>query len=119
MIAGDGMDLGVDIIEIERIKTALCRRPQLFFRLFTEGERRYFETRNNNAATIAGCFAAKEAAVKAVGGGYLRDVALTWDAGGKPSLTMRGKEGVRFAVSVSHCRAYATASVLAYRVPLA
>lgn len=109
MIIGNG----IDIVEIDRIKAALERRPQLIFNVFTACERSYFEKRKNNAATIAGCFAAKEAAVKAVGGGFITNVELGWDENGKPSLKMKGKENIQFLVSISHSRGYAVANVIA------
>ncbi len=104
---------GIDLVEIPRMADALLRRPKLAERIFTEGERGYFACRKNNPATIAGCFAAKEAAVKAVGCGFVRDVELSWNGGGKPSLTMRGFEDVDFSVSITHSGSYAAASVIA------
>ncbi|OQB13239.1 MAG: Holo-(acyl-carrier-protein) synthase [Firmicutes bacterium ADurb.Bin193] len=109
MITGNG----IDIVEIERIRAALIRRPQLLFRIFTENERRYFKERANNIATIAGCFAAKEATVKAAGGGYVRNVELRWDESGRPSAKMAGFEDIKFFVSITHTKEYAAASVVA------
>ncbi|GHV45188.1 holo-[acyl-carrier-protein] synthase [Clostridia bacterium] len=103
--------VGVDIIEIERIKAAIQRQPRLVSRVFTAEERAHFAGRG--AQTVAGCFAAKEAAVKATGGGALSDASLTWDENGKPSLTMRGRDDLRFFVSISHSRGHAVATVTA------
>lgn len=112
MITGNGLD----IVEIKRVRAALERRPQLLFRIFNERELKYFNKRNNAVATIAGCFAAKEAAVKAVGGGYIRDVELDWDESGMPSVRMRGRDDLRLIVSITHSREYAAASVISMEV---
>lgn len=111
MIIGNG----IDIIEIKRIEAALKRRPQLLFRVFTDAERVFFKSRQNSPRTIAGCFAAKEAAVKAVGSGFIKDVHLSWTKNGQPKLTFLGKEDIEFYVSISHSKDYAVASVIAWR----
>lgn len=111
MIIGNG----IDIIEIKRIQAALARRSQLILRIFTDNERKYFTKRSNNFATIAGCFAAKEATVKAVGSGFIRDVELSWDESGKPLVKMKGYEDVEFVLSITHSREYAVASVIAMK----
>src|SRR5712691_10763770 len=54
--------IGVDIADISRVEAALERTPALASRLFAESER------NAPAASLAGCFAAKEAVAKALGG---------------------------------------------------
>ena len=58
---------GVDLIEIERIERALDRRPRLAGRLFTDAEVAYAEARARPARHLAARFAAKEAAIKALG----------------------------------------------------
>ena len=110
MIIGNG----IDILEINRMEAALKRRPQLLFRIFTDNERKYFSARTNNIYTIAGCFAAKEAAVKAVGRGFIKDIELSWKKSGKPQLTFKGKENITFYLSISHSKDYAVASVIAW-----
>ena len=112
MITGNG----IDIIEIGRLERAVKRHPEILTRVFSKDERCYFEKRNNNLATIAGCFAAKEAAVKAAGGGFIRDVVLSYDEYGKPMLTMKGKQHLSFFVSITHSKDYAAASVIAMEV---
>ena len=60
------MKVGVDLIEIERIRRALDRYPRFRERCFTEAERAYCESRPNPAQSYAGRFAGKEAVGKAL-----------------------------------------------------
>ena len=113
---------GVDIIEIERIRQALERWGQRFLnRIYTEGEISYCQGRAQNLAVR---FAAKEAAMKALGTGVRgvgwRDIEVVRASGGAPSIRLHGralaraqKLGVKdLALSMSHSRAYAVASVV-------
>ena len=59
--------IGVDLVEVERMRTALARTPTLVGRLFTEGERAYAEAARDPAERYAARFAAKEAAMKVLG----------------------------------------------------
>ena len=70
------MKVGVDLIEIERIRRALERYPRFRERCFTEAERAYCESRANPAQSYAGRFAGKEAVGKALGFGVAR--AFAW-----------------------------------------
>ena len=67
------MTVGVDLIEIERIRRALAR-PGFRDRCFTAGEQAYCDSKPNPAQHYAGRFAAKEAVGKALGCG----VYFTW-----------------------------------------
>ena len=60
--------IGIDLLEIGRLERALERRPQLAERLFTDGELAYARSRHRPGRHLAARFAAKEAAVKALGG---------------------------------------------------
>ena len=69
------MRVGVDLIEIERIRRALERHGDDFQeRCFTEAERAYCDSKPNPPQHYAGRFAAKEAVGKALGSG----VYFTW-----------------------------------------
>ena len=70
------MKVGVDLIEIERIRLALERYPGFKERCFTEAERAYCDSRKNPAQSYAGRFAGKEAVGKALGFGVAR--AFAW-----------------------------------------
>jgi holo-[acyl-carrier protein] synthase len=88
--------LGVDITEIDRIEAAIERRGRPFLeRLFTASEIAYCETHRHRAERFAGRFAAKEAAMKALGTGWARgvrwvDIEVVREPGGKPTLRLSG-----------------------------
>jgi holo-[acyl-carrier protein] synthase len=113
--------LGIDIIEVDRIRQALQRRPRLAARLFTERERAYCDGHADPAPHYAARFAAKEAAAKTLGR-WLRwhDVEVLNDDSGRPYLSLHGEAaalariaaGARLLVSLSHSRGSAVACVL-------
>jgi holo-[acyl-carrier protein] synthase len=82
--------VGVDLIEIERIRSALDRYPGFRERCFTEAERSYCDSRANPAQSYAGRFAGKEAVGKALGIG----VHFTWK---EIEIAGRPKPGVRLS----------------------
>jgi holo-[acyl-carrier protein] synthase len=82
--------VGVDLIEIERIRCALERYPGFRERCFTEAERAYCDSRKNPAQHYAGRFAGKEAVGKALGFGVAR--AFAWrevEIVGRPKPAVR------------------------------
>jgi holo-[acyl-carrier protein] synthase len=84
------MKVGVDLIEIARIRHALERYPGFRERCFTESERAYCESRKNPAQHYAGRFAGKEAVGKALGFGVAR--AFAWrdvEIVGRPKPAVR------------------------------
>ena len=94
--------VGLDLIEIARIRRALERYPRFRERCFTEAERDYCESRPNPAESYAGRFAGKEAVGKALGFGVAR--AFAWKdieiAGRpKPAVRLSGRVG-RWAARV-------------------
>jgi holo-[acyl-carrier protein] synthase len=58
--------LGIDLLEVDRLETALARRPRLAERLFTSQEREYAAGRTRPATALAARFCAKEAVAKAL-----------------------------------------------------
>jgi len=88
--------LGVDITEVDRIEAAIERRGRaLLKRLFTPSEIAYCEKHRNRAERFAGRFAAKEAAMKALGTGWAHgvrwvDIEVTREPSGKPTLKLSG-----------------------------
>ena len=86
--------LGVDIVEIERMREALRRRPRIKERLFSDEERAYCESRNKPEIHYARRFAAKEAVLKALGTGFsgvrFRDVEVLRDERGRPVPRLSG-----------------------------
>lgn len=115
--------LGTDIIEIERIRSALNDHGDRFLeRLFTTDERTYCSRYADPVPHFAGRFAAKEAVVKALGTGIRLEV--TWheieiinDPQGKPEVFLSPRLRNLFPnsnlfLSISHCHAYATATAI-------
>lgn len=115
--------IGVDIIEIERV-AKLLEKPNIT-RLFSENELEYANTEGSGEATMAGCFAAKEAVLKAFGSGFSgmgwRDVEVCHGAGGKPQVKLYGRAAAfaeenkicRIHLSISHDRTQAVAMAVA------
>ncbi len=88
------MTVGVDLIEIDRVRRALERYPGFRERCFTDEERRYCESRPNPAQHYAARFAGKEAVGKALGFGVAR--AFAWRdveivGRPKPDVHLRGR----------------------------
>jgi holo-[acyl-carrier protein] synthase len=82
--------VGVDLIEIPRIRRALERYPSFRERCFTDAERAYCESRPNPAQHYAARFAGKEAVGKAIGFGVAR--AFAWrdvEIAGRPKPQVR------------------------------
>ena len=116
--------LGIDVASIERQRTALERfGDRLWQRILTENERADLSSRPDRALALAGRFAAKEAAAKALGGQpdvWWHDVEIRPDARGAPQLTFLGparahaeRLGVRRVfVSITHDAGVAAAVVV-------
>jgi holo-[acyl-carrier protein] synthase len=112
--------VGLDLIEIARIRRALERYPGFRQRCFTEAERAYCESRPNPAESYAGRFAGKEAVGKALGFGVAR--AFAWkeiEISGrpKPAVQLSGRVerwaarvgAGRLDLSMTHSRELAAA----------
>ena len=84
------MRIGLDLIEIARIRRALERYPGFRDRCFTAAEQAYCDSRPNPAQSYAGRFAGKEAVGKALGIG----VRFTWK---EIEIAGRPKPGVRLS----------------------
>jgi holo-[acyl-carrier protein] synthase len=116
--------IGVDIIEVERIKTAIETYGERFLkRVFTANEINYCETfKDTKWVHYAARFSAKEAFSKAVGTGLtqgfkLNEVGVINGENGKPEIELFGglreKWGsYKINVSISHINAMATAVVI-------
>ena len=87
---------GIDIAEVERIREAAERHGQRFIgRIFTPAEIAYVESKANRFERYAARFAAKEAAMKAIGTGWRRgvrwqDFEVTNLRSGRPTLVLHG-----------------------------
>lgn len=117
---------GIDIAEVPRIADSIERFGDRFLnRIFTEGERRYCDSKANRVERYAARFAAKEAAMKALGTGWRhgirwRDIEVTREPSGKPTLRLSGvarefadRMGVRhISLSITHSGNVALAQVI-------
>jgi holo-[acyl-carrier protein] synthase len=118
--------LGIDIAEIDRIEQAIARHGRHFLeRVFTPREIEYAESHLKKAERYAGRFAAKEAAMKALGTGWRRgvrwvDIEVLRQDSGRPTLELRGaaleqaqQMGVKhISLSITHSGNLAVAEVI-------
>ena len=118
--------LGVDIAEVDRIDAAIARSGLRFLRrVFTPAEIAYCERHRNRSERYAGRFAAKEAAMKALGTGWRRgvrwvDIEVVPEPSGKPTLKLSGvscaiaeRLGVRnIVLTITHTGNTALAQVI-------
>ena len=123
------VSIGIDIIEVRRVREVLVRTPRFAERVFTSAERTYCDGRGAVAAEhYAARFAAKEAALKALqtgwsGGIAWQDVEISAKESGAPLLIFHGrvrelyeKSGATAAhLSMSHTSEHAIAEVVLER----
>jgi holo-[acyl-carrier protein] synthase len=124
------VSIGIDIIEVRRIRETLERTPRFVERVFTEAERMYCDSRGVVAAQhYAARFAAKEATLKALktgwsGGLGWQDVEVSALESGAPFIKLRGLTLEIFRemgastihLSMSHTSEHAVAQVILERV---
>jgi len=120
------LGVGIDIAEVDRIRSAIDRHGQRFLeRVYTPGEIAYVERKANRFERYAGRFAAKEAGMKAIGTGWKRgvrwrDFEVANLPSGKPTLRLHGEaarvaEGLGVKVvslSITHTAALGMAHVI-------
>lgn len=118
--------IGIDIIEIARVEEVFSRQGERFRkRVFTEIEIEYCERRASRMSSYAARFAAKEAAMKALGTGWSngvrwRDIEVVRGETGAPALRLHGRAlerlgeiGARRAhLSLTHSEQIAMAEVI-------
>ncbi|HWD71772.1 MAG TPA: holo-ACP synthase [Actinomycetota bacterium] len=111
---------GIDVVQVARLQAALERWPRLAERLFTDRERRYAAGRPHPTESLAARFAAKEAAMKALGQGWPK---VSWQdieivrGEGRPELRLTGQAAAlagdgRLALSLAHDGGLAVAQVI-------
>lgn len=97
--------VGTDIVRVARIEENVQRYGERFaLRILAPGELEDYRRCRSPAAFLAKRFAAKEAAVKALGTGFaqgigLRDIAVGREPGGRPTLICTGR-------AAEICRSY-------------
>lgn len=120
------LSVGIDIIEVYRIRETIERTPRFVERVYTDGERAYCEAKGAAAAqSYAARFAAKEACLKALKTGWRgritwHDIEITNDENGVPSLQIRGAAreileslgANSIHLSLSHTSEHAIATVI-------
>jgi holo-[acyl-carrier protein] synthase len=118
--------IGADIAEIDRVEAAVTRHGRPFLeRVFTPAEIAYCERHKARFERYAARFAAKEAAMKALGTGWRkgvrwRDIEVKNEASGKPGLTLAGQAAEhaaqlgakRILLSITHSGNLAFAQVI-------
>jgi holo-[acyl-carrier protein] synthase len=117
---------GIDIAEVPRIAESIARFGERFLhRVFTEGERKYCDSKANRVERYAARFAAKEAAMKALGTGWnhgvrWRDIEVRRQPGGRPTIAFHGKAAefaaklgtTNVSLSLTHTEDQALAQVI-------
>jgi len=119
--------IGVDIIEIARIKKAIARWGETFLqRVYTESELKLYRKK---PSSLAARFACKEAVMKLLGTGRnginWREIETLSHSSGKPEVNLRGKAQIKaselglkeIAVSLSHSKEHAIAYVAGISEP--
>ena len=124
------LSIGIDIIEVYRIRETMTRTPRFAERVFTEQERLYCEKKGVAAAqSFAARFAAKEACLKALKTGWSgritwHDIEILNDENGVPNLEIRGEAKIilektganRVHLSISHTTDHAVAQVILEKI---
>ena len=117
--------IGIDIVEVKCIDNIIERWGDSFVkRIYSQEEIDYCYRKVRASMHFAARFAAKEAVMKALGTGNIgiswQDIEILTDEDGAPSVYLSGgaesrarELGVKdFAISLSHSREYAVASVV-------
>ena len=112
-------EVGVDIVEIARIRSSFERYGQTFMKkILTEAEMAQCLSKPDPVASLAGRFAAKEAVSKALGTGiakglFWHSIEVLNDEAGKPCVTIHSASfSGRISLSISHNRHSAVAMAL-------
>jgi holo-[acyl-carrier protein] synthase len=118
--------MGIDVADVKRIREVFESQGERFVRrVYTGAEAAYCEQFKNKFERYAGRFAAKEAAMKALGTGWSRgvrwvDFEIVRQRGGRPTLQLHGEArkiadglGVKsIAMSITHTAEQAFAQVI-------
>ena len=111
------LGIGIDIIEIERVRRAIGRWGEAFLtHIFNEEELEYVKKRKFPAQHYAARFAAKEAVYKAFGDNkslLWKDITILNDENGKPYCRIKDNNFKnKILLSISHTRNYAVANAI-------
>lgn len=110
--------IGIDAVELPRIKKIIEEKPRFITRVLTENEKKLFDAlpAKRQVEFLAGRFACKEAFSKAWGTGIgavtFQDIEVLVNEKGAPIVTKSPfKEGTVF-VSITHTDAFAFAQII-------
>ncbi|MGI8316510.1 holo-ACP synthase [Halobacillus mangrovi] len=110
--------IGIDMVEMSRIKQSIKRNPRFVQRILTRAEHERFVGLNEQRQIeyLSGRFAAKEAAGKAMGTGIgklsFQDIEVLHTTVGAPDMKVKGYEYLKAWVSISHSSDHAIAQVV-------
>lgn len=111
--------IGIDLIELDRIRKGLEKGDQLVQRILTEKEKEAFyklKSPKRKIEYLAGRFAAKEAFAKATGDGIgklsFQDIEILKNEKGAPTITAIGYEQYNIFISITHTSDYAAVQVV-------
>jgi holo-[acyl-carrier protein] synthase len=109
--------IGVDVVDVERLRSSIARLPGLMTRYFSDGERTHCDGFADPILHLAGTLAAKEAVMKAVGAvpavAAARRIEIVREPSGAPAAHFEGRS---IPISISHDGGVAVA--IAIDVPL-
>ena len=106
--------LGIDLVEISRIRQLAVRSPGFLKRVFTPGELAYSNKSKNKYERLAARFAVKEAVIKALDAKDLplKNIETENTSSGQPRVRVKNLPEAAFMVSISHTSSYAVAAVI-------
>ena len=119
-----GMVVGIDAVDTERFRSTVDRSPRLVLNAFTDLERAYAARAFDPSLRLAVRFAAKEAAMKALGTGLggcsMREIEVDQLPSGQPVLRLWGRAHhiaeqrglTQWSISLSHSELTAIAIVI-------
>ena len=114
------LGIGIDIIEVNRIKKFISKKKDFLERVFTKKELKYCLGKKNQYQRLAVRFAAKEAVWKSLSfkGLALKDIAIIKSAGGRPGIFCKDArtKDIKFYLSLSHSDEYASAAAVAVKI---
>lgn len=121
------LGIGVDIIEIERIKDSVDKFGDKFLnKIYTKTELEYCLSKTSKYQHLAARFAAKEAVYKALTSGWhekatWQDIEISNQPNGMPIVKLKGKlksflsKDSSLKISMSHSRDYVTCVAIIYK----
>ena len=119
--------IGIDIIEINRIKQNVEKYGEKFLtKIYTSTEIEYCQSKASKYQHFAARFAAKEAVYKALATGWQevlswQDIEISNESTGMPQVTMRGKlkeflaDDKNLKISISHSKNYVVSVAIIYK----